>query len=76
MKYEHRAENWSWKCEELLESGVSNFQWNKNKKNKNKNNKNKKNKNIRTPIYKRAARLLEQATLIIAELCRRQVQPK
>ena len=37
----------------------SNFQWNNKKKKKKKN---KKKKNIRTPIYKRAARLLEQET--------------
>ena len=41
---------------------LSNFQWN-NKKKKKKNKKNKK-KNIRTPIYMRAARILEQEGFI------------
>ena len=39
---------------------LSNFQWNNKKKKK----KNKKKKNIRTPIYMRAARILEQEGFI------------
>ena len=44
----------------------SNFQWNNKKKKKNKKKKNKKKnkKNIRTPIYMRAARILEQEGFI------------